>query len=121
MPRRLPKRPVYAVKSAEWKPVGADNDYVIEPAKWWPQISESQWVEIQTVYGSELVPDVRREILESTYRFAVLAQMESTGVPAADVTDEIERIRNTANTLFAALTAEAMRPYWRMSGLSKME
>ena len=109
MPRRSPKRPVHALKSAVLLPDSTADEYIVKPAEWWPEIThltDQRWAGIEKAYGHPLSSEVRRALLESIYCFIVLARMESAGASAKAVDKRLADIRKRTKALLTALTAE---------------
>jgi hypothetical protein len=88
MPRRLPKRPVHAVKAA------------------WPKITRTQWAAIGKAYERPIRAPVRQAIDNSLREYAALERAESGGVSTGAVDTQLADIREHAKALLAALTAE---------------
>jgi hypothetical protein len=86
MPRRLPKRPVRAVKARGRR------------------ITGKQWATLEEAYRRP-IETVRQAILDSLREYAVLERAESGGVSTRAVDKQLVDIREHTKALLAALTA----------------
>jgi hypothetical protein len=66
-------------------------------------ITDKDWRRIQVAYGSELSPDLRKEIYEATIAFLQFVPFEQAAQPVSIARQKVKRVRKAATALQKAI------------------